>query len=64
MNSVRRAIFMLSVLLLSLTLPNAVAWRADGWLIQEVVGGERLAGLHAAGAGASSGGQHPQTSTA
>ena len=43
MNSVRRAIFMLSVLLLSLTLPNAVAWRADGWLIQEVVGGERLA---------------------
>jgi hypothetical protein len=43
MNSVRRAIFMLSVLLISLTLPNAVAWRADGWLIQEVVGGERLA---------------------
>ena len=24
-------------------MPNAVAWRADGWLIQDVVGGERLA---------------------
>ena len=34
---------MLSVLLLSLCMPNAVAWRADGWLIQDVVGGERLA---------------------
>ncbi len=42
MNSVRTAIFLLSVLLLSLSMPNAVAWRADGWLIQEVVGGERL----------------------
>ena len=39
----RAAIFMLSVLLLSLSLPSAVAWRADGWLTQEVVGGERLA---------------------
>jgi hypothetical protein len=26
-----------------LALPGAVAWRADGWLSQEVVGGERLA---------------------
>jgi len=34
---------MLSVLLLALALPSAVAWRADGWLTQEVVGGERLA---------------------
>ena len=33
---------MLSVLLLSLSMPNAIAWRADGWLIQDVVGGERL----------------------
>ena len=33
---------MLSMLLLSLSMPNAVAWRADGWLIQDVVGGERL----------------------
>jgi len=33
---------MLSVLLLPLALPGAVAWRADGWLSQEVVGGERL----------------------
>ena len=39
----RAAIVMLSILLLSLTMPNAVAWRADGWLIQDVVGGERLA---------------------
>ena len=39
----RVAIFMLSVLLLSMFMPNAVAWRADGWLIQDVVGGERLA---------------------
>ncbi len=39
----RVAIFMLSVLLLSISMPNAVAWRADGWLIQDVVGGERLA---------------------
>ena len=34
---------MLSVLLLPLALPGAVAWRADGWLTQEVIGGERLA---------------------
>ena len=39
----RAAIFMLGVLLLPLALPGAVAWRADGWLTQEVVGGERLA---------------------
>ena len=43
MGSVRAAIFMLSVLLLALAMPSAVAWRADGWLTQEVVGGERLA---------------------
>jgi hypothetical protein len=40
---VRIAIFMLGVLLLPLAVPGAVAWRADGWLSQEVVGGERLA---------------------
>ena len=34
---------MLRVLLLALALPGAVAWRADGWLTQEVIGGERLA---------------------
>ena len=34
---------MLGVLLLPLAMPGAVAWRADGWLSQEVVGGERLA---------------------
>lgn len=39
----RAAIFMLSVLLFPLALPGAVAWRADGWLTQEVIGGERLA---------------------
>ncbi|MDE0708241.1 MAG: hypothetical protein OSB33_04760 [Candidatus Poseidoniales archaeon] len=38
----RAAIFMLGVLLLPLAAPGAVAWRADGWLTQEVVGGERL----------------------
>ena len=38
----RVAFFMLGVLLLPLALPGAVAWRADGWLIQDVVGGERL----------------------
>lgn len=43
MYSVRAAVFMLSILLLPLALPGAVAWRADGWLTQEVVGGERLA---------------------
>ena len=43
MGSVRAAIFMLSVLLLALAMPGAVAWRADGWLTQEVIGGERLA---------------------
>ena len=39
----RVAIFLMGVLLLPLAMPGAVAWRADGWLIQEVVGGERLA---------------------
>lgn len=43
MVTVRVAIFLLGVLLLPLAMPGAVAWRADGWLIQEVVGGERLA---------------------
>ena len=43
MYSMRVAIFMLGVLLLPLALPGAVAWRADGWLSQEIVGGERLA---------------------
>ena len=33
---------MLGVLLLPLAMPGAVAWRADGWLSQDVVGGERL----------------------
>ncbi len=33
---------MVSVLFLSLSMPSAVAWRADGWLVQDVVGGERL----------------------
>ena len=39
----RAAFFMLGVLLLPLALPSAVAWRADGWLSQDVVGGDRLA---------------------
>ncbi len=43
MDTVRVAVFMLSVLLLPLAMPGAVAWRADGWLTQEVIGGERLA---------------------
>ncbi len=43
MISVRVAIFLLGVLLLPLAMPGAVAWRADGWLTQDVVGGERLA---------------------
>ena len=38
----RAAYFMLGVLLLPLAMPGAVAWRADGWLIQDVIGGERL----------------------
>ncbi len=33
---------MLGGLLLPLAMPGAVAWRADGWLSQDVVGGERL----------------------
>ena len=39
----RVAIFLIGVLLLPLAMPGAVAWRADGWLTQDVVGGERLA---------------------
>ena len=40
--SVRVALFLLGVLLLPIAAPTAVAWRADGWLSQDVVGGERL----------------------
>jgi len=39
---VRVAIFLLGVLLLPLALPGAVAWRADGWLTNEYIGGERI----------------------
>ncbi|MDP6906809.1 MAG: hypothetical protein QF440_05275 [Candidatus Thalassarchaeaceae archaeon] len=43
MNTRRLSAFvMLFVLLVPLGLPTAVAWQEDGWLTQEVVGGERL----------------------
>ena len=41
--TVRVAIILVAVLLLPIALPSAVAWRADGWLSQDIVGGERLA---------------------
>jgi hypothetical protein len=39
---VRVAIILVAVLLLPIALPSAIAWRADGWLSQDIVGGERL----------------------
>ncbi|MEE2811979.1 MAG: hypothetical protein VX627_03000 [Candidatus Thermoplasmatota archaeon] len=36
------AFSLLGILLMPIALPGAVAWRADGWLSQDVVGGERL----------------------
>lgn len=39
----RIALFLLGVLLMPLAMPTAVAWRADGWLVQEEIGGTRLA---------------------
>ena len=38
----RVAVFLLGILILPLAMPGAVAWRADGWLTNEYIGGERI----------------------